>query len=512
MSGSVLQSSRGLLAAVFLAMGCGFVSLAGFEFILVALQTDLGFSVDSANALIFMPGAASLLVVFVAGSLTDRWGPRRVLTIASTIFMAGTALVCLAPSLPFVVAGRILDGVGGVTLGIVALSVLNSTASDERRRARLFGFYAAFTPALFIISPGVSAFIVEFIGWRAAVIPWMLIGAATLVVTLRYVPRKDPAKIKELGTPLLAGLVLAGFALGILNASTSLTVAVGALVCGLAGLLLLVAFMRRIPVPTLDLTWCRDRATMLLLIAGAVAAMPSMFFYTKLLIQYRYVESLLVIAVLMALVQCSAIAGGLLSAPVSARTGPARAALAALVVSGIASLGTLVVTAQAPIWVPVVALAACVAPISFAAGPLANLLLSTAPAEASGAASSVRKATWTLGGVVGGALIGTLSFQAFQTRMSDLLQARGVPVDQALVLASQIRDGAVVDELVGHLPDPNVRDALIFKGPALLEAQSYAFWVMGITTAVLYFTAAVMMGFYMRRVAADRSQADSPWP
>jgi len=165
------QTPTGMVVAAFLAMGCGLVSLAGFELILVPLQVDLQFSVDDANALIFMPSAASLLIVFVAGSLTDRWGPRRPLVIATAMFTLGSALVGLAPSLPWVVLGRVLDGIGGVTMAIIALSVINSSAVDPGKRARLFGIYAAIAPAMFIVSPALTAFIVEQATWRAGVVP-----------------------------------------------------------------------------------------------------------------------------------------------------------------------------------------------------------------------------------------------------------------------------------------------------------------------------------------------------
>ena len=119
-----LMASYGSLALAFLAMAATYVTLASFEFVLVAMQLDLLFSTDSANSLAYMPAAASLMVVFIAGSLADRWGPRRLLVIAVTLFTSGAVLVGIAPGLTWVVVGRILDGVGGVTMAIVALSVM----------------------------------------------------------------------------------------------------------------------------------------------------------------------------------------------------------------------------------------------------------------------------------------------------------------------------------------------------------------------------------------------------
>ena len=493
------RASAGTIVTAFLAMAATYVTLASFEFVLVDMQLDLVFSTDSANSLAYMPAAASLMVVFIAGSLADRWGPRRMLVIAVTLFTSGAVLVGIAPDLTWVVVGRILDGVGGVTMAIVALSVINSSVTDPGKRARVFGIYAAITPAVFMLAPPVSALIVEAAGWRAGVIPWIILGIITLIATLRYVPRQHESTSGELVTPLLAGLVLAGIALGVTSLPTNRDFSLVAGAVAIVSLLILVVLMRRIEKPTLDLGWCRGRGMLILLVALAVTSMPNLFFYTNLLLQYRYTVPLVLIALLLILPQACAVAGGLVSGPVSARMGPARAATLALVVSAVTSLSTLFVTAEAPIWVPVLALAASAAPIAFVVGPMTDTLLSRAPAEASGAASSVRKATWTLGGVLGGALVGALSFGAFQDRLTDILNVDGLPFEEAQLIAREIRDGAVVDELAARLSDPVAREALISRGPGLLEAQSYSFAVMGVISASIYLVAALLMVVYVRR-------------
>mgnify|MGYP006162852799 CR=1 FL=1 len=61
------RASTGTIVTAFLAMAATYVTLASFEFVLVAMQLDLLFSTDSANSLAYMPAAASLMVVFIAG-------------------------------------------------------------------------------------------------------------------------------------------------------------------------------------------------------------------------------------------------------------------------------------------------------------------------------------------------------------------------------------------------------------------------------------------------------------
>lgn len=498
------RARTGTVVAAFLALASGTLSLAGFELILVSVQTDLGFSVDNATALILMPSAASLLVVFVAGSLTDRWSPRRILVIATALFLVGTAILGVAPSLEWVIVARILDGVGGVTMSIVALAVLNTSVTDPARRSRVFGIYAALTPAVFLISPCLSAVIVEFANWRLGVIPWLALGLVSLVASLRFIPQGSSGAGAEIATPLLAGVVLAGLALGMLNFANDVTLALALWGTALVSIVVLVVLMRRMTSPALRLGWCREPRALIMLGVVAIASMPSMYFYMKLLLQYRYTISLVTLALLLIVPQACAIAGGLLSGPISARIRPPRAAMGALFVAALACLATLLVSGQSPVWVPLIVLAISAAPIAFIIGPITNTLMSQAPADVSGAASSVRKATWTLGGVVGGAIIGAASFHAFQNRLTDLLTTQGMAVGDAAAIADAIRGGAVVDELVSVTTSPIASAALAAKGPALLEAQSYALHVMGVISAVMYVAAALLMLVLIRRTRRDQ--------
>jgi len=493
------RSATGAVVAGMLVIASASVNLASFQYVFVGMQLEFSFSTDVANALAFMPSAASLLVVFAAGSLADRWGPRRLLVIAVALFTLGALVVSLAPSLTWVLAGRILDGVGGVTMAIVALAVINSAVTEPGKRARVFGVYAAITPATFLLAPAVAALVVQSAGWRAGLMPGALLGVAALILVLRYVPDQRGRATGELLTPLLAGLVLAGVALGVTSLPTSSAFSLAAGLVALVSLVALVVAMRRMAAPALDLRWCRGRGMPLLLVATGVTAMPNLFFYTNVLLQYRYTVPLLEIALLLVVPQACAVAGGLLSGPVSARIGAPKAATAALLASAVACLSTLLVTPAAPIWVPVLALAVSVAPISFVVGPLTNTFMSRAPAEASGAGSSMRKATWTLGSVFGGAIIGFVAFEAFQSRLAGILNAVGMPREEAEIIAQEIRDGAVVDDLAARILEPIPREALIARGPGLLEAQSYAFAVMGVMSAALYLVAAVVMIAYLRR-------------
>jgi DHA2 family multidrug resistance protein-like MFS transporter len=232
----------------------------------------------------------------------------------------------------------------------------------------------------------------------------------------------------------------------------------------------------------------------------AVAAMPNLFFYTTLLLQYRYGASLIAIAIFLILTQASAAAGGLLSGPVSARIGPAQAAAVGLFVCGVLRFAPTLVTSSSPIWVPVVVLAISSAPAAFLIGPITNTMLSRAPKDDSGVGASMNKSTWTLGSVLGGALIGALTFSAFQSRLADVLTVDGLPLPEAQIIAEEIRNGAAVAKVAVNITEPIARSDLLSQGLALVSAQTHAYAVMGLISATITLIATVIMVLYLRRV------------
>src|SRR5690606_4475832 len=74
--------------------------------------------------------AAGIVGMVVGGAWCDRSGPRTPLTLACAAFAAGLAVAALAPSMEVLVAGRLLQGLGGAR-------DRGAARRGDRRRARL---------------------------------------------------------------------------------------------------------------------------------------------------------------------------------------------------------------------------------------------------------------------------------------------------------------------------------------------------------------------------------------
>src|SRR5215213_523063 len=55
---------------------------------------------------------ASIAALPVFGALSGRWGLRRTMTLALGVFIAGSAICALAPSMPVLIVGRGAQGIG----------------------------------------------------------------------------------------------------------------------------------------------------------------------------------------------------------------------------------------------------------------------------------------------------------------------------------------------------------------------------------------------------------------
>jgi len=490
-----------VVVSSFVSMAAGLLSMATFEFMVVPMQKDLGFSVDTANALILVPSAASLLIVFAAGSLADHLGKRRLLLWGVLVFCAGALLVMVAPNVPVALLGRSVGGVGGMVMGIVALAVLNSSVTDDRERARIFGVFAALTPAIFLVAPPISALLAQSAGWRAVPVMWLLLGAASMVLTLRYTPDDSGSgESTELVTPLLAGLFLASATVATAVIFGERWIAVSVIALAIAALVGLAIRWQRLAHPGLDLRVLRPRGSWLLIGAILLSSVANLFLFTNLFLQYRYDISLVAIALLMGVSQAAAVAGGLLGGTLIARWGAARTALTTMLLTGVTALGATLVTVDSPEWIPVVVLSVVAIPAAASVGALAKCLMDLAPADGSGGASSMNNAVWSLGSAVGGIVVGLIIFGSFEAALANNLVQVAVSPETAATLASEVREGSLFVEVMRNADLPATARG-VFNGDhsVITAAQTHAYALVGIVIFVAQLAASGLMLAHIRR-------------
>lgn len=108
---------------------------------------------------------AGLAATPLAGYLADRYGPGRPFAITAAVFVAGSILCGLAPSMALLAAARVVQGWGGAALYTIAYGAIGK-AYPESGRARMLALLAAVWVVPGLVGPGFGAIVTETIGWR----------------------------------------------------------------------------------------------------------------------------------------------------------------------------------------------------------------------------------------------------------------------------------------------------------------------------------------------------------
>ncbi|RJU03071.1 MFS transporter [Arthrobacter frigidicola] len=135
---------------------------------------------------------ASLLGTVLAGSWTDRRGPRPALRVGMALMIAGLLLSGAAPEFWVVTAGRAVSGLGGGFL-IVAVYVVIGRAFPAGAQPVVFGWLSAAWVVPSLVGPFVAGVVAEELHWR-----WVFLGVAPLVAAAGLVVAP---RIRSLGPP-----------------------------------------------------------------------------------------------------------------------------------------------------------------------------------------------------------------------------------------------------------------------------------------------------------------------
>jgi EmrB/QacA subfamily drug resistance transporter len=150
---------------------------------------------------------ASLLML--SGSMSDRFGRRRVFQIGLVLFLAGSLLCSLAHSIDQLVAYRALQGLGASMLNPVALSIVANVFTEPKARAQAVGVWGAVGGMAFAVGPLLGGALTQAVGWRSIFWINVPIGIAAVILAAVYVPESKAARARAFD-PVGQGLVFLG--------------------------------------------------------------------------------------------------------------------------------------------------------------------------------------------------------------------------------------------------------------------------------------------------------------
>ncbi len=140
-----------------------------------------------------MPALVAALFALGAGWIVDRIGDRRVLLWAGLLLIAGDIGVITAPSLPVILAWRIVGGLGYVSMAVAAVTMMTRRTTGRQRVAAL-ALWSTVIPASFIVSFLIASALSAIGGWRVLFEGHAAITAALLLLGAAALPRPDPGQ------------------------------------------------------------------------------------------------------------------------------------------------------------------------------------------------------------------------------------------------------------------------------------------------------------------------------
>lgn len=120
---------------------------------------------------------SKLIATTLAGEEVDRQGPAWPFTIGVVVFAAGLLLAGLAPSMPILIIGRVIQGLGSGVIGSVAYVII-ARGYPESLRPRMLALNSTAWVVPGLIGPAIAAAIGEYVGWR-----WVFLGLVALPLT-----------------------------------------------------------------------------------------------------------------------------------------------------------------------------------------------------------------------------------------------------------------------------------------------------------------------------------------
>ncbi|NDZ97072.1 MFS transporter [Streptomyces sp. SID6673] len=153
--------------------------------------------------------------MLVTRTLT-RWGARRAYLIAFGLFGVGSLVCALTPTMPIMLGGRAIQGIGGGLLTGLSFAVIR-LALPERLWVRAVGLTSAMWGVGNLIGPVLGGLFAQIGFWRGSF--WLLVVATAIItaLALRALParRRDDTASTPLPISSLALVVLATVAVSV---------------------------------------------------------------------------------------------------------------------------------------------------------------------------------------------------------------------------------------------------------------------------------------------------------
>jgi EmrB/QacA subfamily drug resistance transporter len=496
------KTGRWVLFATILASSMAFIDFTALNVALPVIQSTLS---ATGPQILWVANGYNLMLaslILVGGSLGDKLGRKKVYAAGILLFTAASIFCGSSPSIGFLIAGRVAQGVGGALMVPGSLALITASFGPDRRGGAI-GTWSAVTTLVMIAGPVLGGFLAQSGLWRFIFFINVPLAAAALIALARFVPESrepGPKKRLDLAGAALITASLVGLTYGFTSASELGFGNPGVALSLSAGFLALVGFViaeNRIVNPLLPFDVFKSRTftganLLTLFLYGALAAYTLFLSLNVIQIQgYREaVAGLVLLPFVVLLAGMSRWTGKLVD-----RIGPKWLLTAGPLVVGVGFfLTSLAGLTDGPrdYWrkfFPAIFLFGVGMGLTVA--PLTTTVMSALDTRLAGTASGVNNAVARIAGVLAIAILGTVALSVFKGAVADETSRLSLPptareevMGQALRFGGAAVPGSVPRELAGVV-ERSLKTAFVDSFRVLMYLCAGLAWLSALAAAVL---------------------------
>ncbi|WP_244949950.1 MFS transporter [Streptomyces griseofuscus] len=195
-AGPVRGARHTALALAAVCLGFFMILLDGsaLNIALPAIERDVHGSMAALQWVVTIYTIPLAGILLTAGSISDRWGARRLFVSSLAAFTAASLLCALSPNLTVLVVARFLQGIAAGGLLPTTLAIIARTYPDPLERAKAITVWGATGGLALVAGPLGGGALTELLGWRSIFLINVPVGLVTLHLAQRYAgetPRRE---------------------------------------------------------------------------------------------------------------------------------------------------------------------------------------------------------------------------------------------------------------------------------------------------------------------------------
>src|SRR5580704_3146602 len=483
---------------------------------LANVQSDLHAGVTSLQWVVNGYALTFASFMLAAGMLGDLLGRKRIMLAGVAVFCVGSVVAALASNVNWLIAGRVIMGIGAAASEPGTLSIIRHVYPDRETRADALGIWAAVSGLALALGPVIGGFLVGFSSWRA--IFWFNLGFGALAFVLAAVAVPESSDRQGRRLDVLGFIFGAGFlaclSFAVIQGEESGYTAPWILtlfgLCAVSGIAFVVT-ERRVKSPMLDLSMFRRPPFAGSNFVAFVAYFGtfSIFFFTALYLQVVANASAYQTAVDFLPMAAGLIITSALTGPLVARIGPRWPMVIGCVLAG---GGILLASA---VLSPTVGFATLgwVLPIAgigigMLLVPVTSVPLTVVPPERSGMAASATNTSREMGAVFGVAILGAIVDAKLTGDLAARLKAIGIPPSFQSLVEHAIQTGGASSGGAVTSAEQNKNAAVAQIATKVVNAAYNAFG-SGLHEALLLSGCLILVGAVVAALTIHRKPGET---